>query len=68
MYTPTQVAKICGVKPSTVYAWISRKEISAFKIGANRYISLRQIQDFYLNRGNPHYVDRRYEPDLVPHI
>ena len=58
--TPQQVADICGVSVSTVYAWISRREIASSKFGNSRFISYQQIQDMYLKRRTGEFVDRRY--------
>jgi excisionase family DNA binding protein len=60
--TIQEVATICGVKPVTVRAWISRREIASTKVNNRRYISERQITDFYRNRGNEEYVDHTYAP------
>jgi excisionase family DNA binding protein len=59
-YTPVQVAKMLGVKPTTVYAWLSRKEMRANKVGHNRYISHQQIVDFFNQRKTGEYVDMTY--------
>lgn len=61
-FTIQEVAKMCGVKPVTVRAWISRREIASTKVNNRRYISERQITDFYRNRGNDDYVDHTYAP------
>ena len=58
--TPEQVGERLGVKTSTVYAWISRGEIRAFKFERRRYISEEQINDFQHNRGSSDYIDYRY--------
>lgn len=49
-----------GVKQSTVYAWISRKELSASKVGRNRFITQRQINEFLEIRENGDCIDRTY--------
>jgi excisionase family DNA binding protein len=59
-YSPAQVATICGVKTATVYAWLSRHELRASKVGHNRFISEGQIRDFYLRRTTGEYVDYTY--------
>lgn len=59
-FTPTQVAYICGVSVSTVYAWISRREIASVKCGTSRFITYRQIQEMYGNRRTSDFVDRTY--------
>ncbi len=61
-FTIPEVARICGVKPVTVRAWISRREIASTKVNNRRYISEKQITDFYRNRGNEEYVDHTYAP------
>lgn len=58
--TPKQVAKQLGVTESTVYSWISRGYLRANKVGRNRFISQRQIADFYLQRDTGEYVDMTY--------
>jgi excisionase family DNA binding protein len=59
-YTPIEVAKMLGVKQSTIYAWISRKELSASKVGRNRFITQRQINEFLEIRENGDCIDRTY--------
>lgn len=59
-YTIKQVATMLGVKPSTVRAWISRREIRAYKVENRRYITTQQINDFYSSRGKEGYVDMTY--------
>ena len=59
-FTPEQTAIKLGVKRSTVYAWISRGEMSANKVGSHRYITQRQIDDFYSKRALGEYVDMTY--------
>lgn len=59
-YTTKQVATMLGVKPSTVRAWISRREIRAYKVDNRRYITTQQINDFYANRGKEGFVDMTY--------
>jgi excisionase family DNA binding protein len=59
-YTPAEVSKMLGVKQSTVYAWISRKELSASKVGRNRFITQRQINEFLEIRENGDCIDRTY--------
>jgi excisionase family DNA binding protein len=46
-----------GVKPATVYAWISRNELKASKNGRNRTISLRQLKEFQELRNNGQIID-----------
>ena len=59
-FTPAQVAQMLGVKTSTVYAWISRNEMQANKVGHYRYISQQQIKEFYSRRKTGEYVDYTY--------
>lgn len=59
-YSIKQVATMLGVKPSTVRAWISRREIRAHKVENRRYITTQQINDFYASRGKEGYVDMTY--------
>ena len=59
-YSINQVATMLGVKPSTVRAWISRREIRAYKVENRRYITTQQINDFYTSRGKEGYVDMTY--------
>ena len=58
--TPRQVAAQLGVTESTVYSWISRGYMKANKVGRNRYISSRQISDFFIQRRTGEYVDMTY--------
>lgn len=59
-YSPAEVSKMLGVKPATVYAWMSRKELKANKIGRNRAISHRQLKEFHEQRKNGEFIDRSY--------
>lgn len=59
-YTPTEVAKRLGVSSSTVYAWISRKELRANKVGHKRFITEQQINEFFQQRNTGEYVDYTY--------
>jgi hypothetical protein len=58
--TPEQLARKLGVKRSTIYAWISRGEIRANKVGSSRFITQQQLDDFYLKRTTGEYVDMTY--------
>ncbi len=58
--TPEQVAERLGVKTSTVYAWISRGEMQAFKVDRRRFISEEQVNNFRQRRGDGDFVDSRY--------
>jgi len=59
-FTIPEVAKMLGVKQSTVRAWISRKELRAYKVDNRRYITQQQIADFYYQRRTGDYVDMTY--------
>ena len=59
-YTPKELAKLVGVKPSTVYAWLSRKELRGYKHGQNRYITREHLQEFYQRRSSGEYIDLTY--------
>jgi len=59
-YTPVEVARMLGVKPATVYAWLSRKEMRSNKVGRNRFITPQQIKDFYEQRRTGEYIDMTY--------
>ena len=59
-YTPLEVSKLMGVKPATVYAWMSRQELKANKVGRNRAISQRQLREFHEQRDNRDFIDRSY--------
>ena len=59
-YTSKEVAAMLGVKPSTVRAWLSRKEMQSLKSDNRRYITKQQIQNFYIQRGSGEYVDTTY--------
>jgi len=58
--TPQQLAQKLGVKRSTVYAWISRGELHANKLGSSRFITTQQLDEFYLRRTTGEYVDMTY--------
>ena len=64
-YTSKQVAAMLGVKPSTVRAWISRREMRAYKVENRRYITTGQINEFYAARGKEGYVDVSYADSPV---
>ena len=59
-YTPSELAEILKVKTSTIYAWISRREIASVKCGTSRFITLLQIQELYKNRQISDFIDRTY--------
>jgi excisionase family DNA binding protein len=60
--TPRQVADLMGVKPATVYAWLSRKELKGMKVGHKRFISTRQLKEFMEQREVGEYTDCTYYP------
>lgn len=59
-FTPKEVSVMFGVKPATVYAWMSRKELKANKVGKNRAISQRQLKEFHEQREKGDFIDRSY--------
>jgi excisionase family DNA binding protein len=59
-YTPKELAQMVGVKPSTVYAWLSRKEIRGYKYGRNRYIDREHLREFYERRSTGEVIDLTY--------
>gem|GEM_PF-983040 len=70
-YTPAQVARMLGVKTSTVHAWLSRGEMRGCKVGHSRYISPQQITEFHSrresgNRGD--YIDYTYAHGPINHL
>ena len=60
IYTPAQAAESLGMKTSSIYALISRHELSANKVGRSRYISLSQLEAYQRNRGSKDVVDYTY--------
>jgi excisionase family DNA binding protein len=50
IYTPQQVADLLGYKVSSIYAFISRKELLASKIGRSREISRDQLNEFIASK------------------
>lgn len=61
-FTPLQVAELLGVKPSTVYAWLSRRELVGNKVGHKRYITQQQLQSFCEKRSSGVVIDYTYAP------
>jgi len=61
-YTPIEVAEMLGVKPATVYAWLSRKELRGNKVGHKRYITRQQLKEFYEQKRTGEYTDYTYAP------
>ena len=59
-YTPNEIAQMVGVKPSTVYAWLSRKELRSYKHGRSRFITREHLQEFYQRRSTGEYIDLTY--------
>jgi hypothetical protein len=51
-----------GVKTSTVYAWLSRKELRGNKVGRKRFITQQQLKEFSDYRATGEYVDCTYAP------
>ena len=58
--TPAQLARKLGVKRGTVYAWISRGELRANKLGNSRFITRAQMEEFLARRKTKDYVDMTY--------
>lgn len=58
--SPEQVANKLGVKRATVYAWISRGELRANKVGIRRYVTQAQIDAFASQRATGEIVDMTY--------
>jgi excisionase family DNA binding protein len=58
--TPKEVATRLGVKTATVYAWLSRKEMQANRVGTRRFITEQQMNDFHSKRKTGEYVDLTY--------
>ena len=55
-YTPTEIAKILGMKTSSIYALISRGYLPANRVGTRRVISERQLNHYLINRGRSDQV------------
>ena len=55
-YTPTDVAKILGMKTSSIYALISRGYLPANRVGTRRVITARQLNHYLINRGRSDQV------------
>jgi excisionase family DNA binding protein len=49
-YTPTEIARFLGMKPSSIYALISRGYLQANRVGNRRFISTHQLDHYLLNR------------------
>ena len=45
----TEVARQLGVKPATIYAWIYREKIPAFKLRGHWKFNRASVQSFYGN-------------------
>lgn len=60
LFTPSEVAKLLRVETGTVYAWISRREMRALKVGHRRFISPDSIKEFRELRNNGEYIDYTY--------
>lgn len=50
LWTPKQLAVTLGVKEGTVYSWISRGQLSAYRYQRSRYISSVHLSDFVAYR------------------
>ena len=49
-YTPQQLADLLGFKVGSIYALLSRNELSAFRIGRNRFITQDQLNAYLTRR------------------
>jgi len=58
--TPAQAAQILGMKTSSIYALISRHELSSSKVGRSRFISLSQLEAYKNSRGTRDSIDYTY--------
>lgn len=56
-FTPSQIADMLGMKTSSIYALISRKYLSANRVGRKRYISQAQLDQYLLTRGYDVIID-----------
>jgi excisionase family DNA binding protein len=65
-FTPTEVAKILGMKPSSIYALISRGYLQANRVGKRRQISSHQLDQYLRNRGHrDHVIDLTKQATLL---
>ena len=55
-YTPADIAKILGMKTSSIYALISRGYLPANRVGTRRVITARQLNHYLINRGRSDQV------------
>jgi excisionase family DNA binding protein len=55
-YTPAEIAKILGMKTSSIYALISRGYLPANRVGTRRVITARQLNHYLINRGKSDQV------------
>ena len=55
-YSPQELADLLGYKVGSIYALISRNELSASKSGRRRYISQEQLNLFLQRASNSDYV------------
>lgn len=59
-YTIEEVAQRFGVKPVTVRAWISRREIQSHKYQGRRYITEQHLREFRRFRNTGEFVNMTY--------
>lgn len=59
-YTPNEVAKILGLKVSSVFALLSRGELKAYHVGRRRVITEQQLKTFQDSRKRNVEVDMTY--------
>jgi excisionase family DNA binding protein len=59
-YSPKQVGQMLSVETSTVYAWISRGELNALRVGRRRFISPQELRRFLDSRKTHEHIDYTY--------
>jgi excisionase family DNA binding protein len=59
-YSPNEVAKILGLKVSSVFALLSRGELKAYHVGRRRVITEQQLKTFQDSRMRNVEVDMTY--------
>ena len=65
-YTPQEVADILGYKVSSIYAAISRNEISSNKVGNRRVITVMQLNEFIMRgKDRDQVIDLTYDNSAV---
>lgn len=59
-FTPKEVAKSLDLKPSTIYALLSRGELQAYHFGRRRFITQSQLDAYLAKRNRVEMVDMTY--------